>query len=156
MAANNACADISFTEAYDFAMTLEEEGIKFYESLAKSYEGTQTKNEMLFLRDEEEKHRELFKKLLKDTQSGSKKISGELKACVEEEILNPLKEKVKAGKVSKGSDALRLGVEMEKRTISFFEDLREKVGDKADTDVLDKVLEEEKNHLRKLNIILSY
>ena len=65
--------DFNPVEALRIAMYIEEEGARFYRELTNRTEDKQIRNELRFLWDEEEVHRDNFEKLLR-TQNGGDRV----------------------------------------------------------------------------------
>jgi rubrerythrin len=148
--------------AYQLAVALEEKSYQFYDGLAAVIPDTGIRNEILFLRDEEQKHKDYFENLL---QGAAREEKGPPRGAalgapdlplIEREVLQPMQEALKEGAFPGRTEALRLGVRFEQATIRFFRQLRESEADESVRQALDRILEEEDRHLRKLNIILAY
>jgi rubrerythrin len=140
-------------EAYSIAITIEDEGYNFYSKLIENTDDKRVKNELQYLRDEEQKHKELFQNMLKKRGSGMVGCSDEkINTWVEDEVLKPLKDNLPES----GKDALKLGKELEKQVVDFLNEIKEAEDDEENRAALDTVIEEEKKHLKKLNIILAY
>ncbi len=54
------------------------------------------------------------------------------------------------------SEALKLGAQFEEKTIRFFEELKESEDDQSIRDKLNTILEQEREHLRRIRILLAY
>lgn len=156
----NACPaidSIDVSEAYSLAITIEDEGYKFYEALAEKAENVQAKNELKYLRDEEKKHKAMFEKCLKDSGEEFKEDQSSVLHCwADEEIIKPMADALNEEKPTSSSEALRLGVQLEGKTIEFLESLKNAVKDKESLNALKNVIKEEKKHKKRLNIILAY
>ena len=143
-------------EMYQFAVTVEQGGYDFYGKLIDTCENTRVKNELKFLRNEEALHKAFFLGELKKKGKGEVAISPGLKGVLEAEFVRPMDEFYKAKKIARTDEALRFGAQLEQKTIDFYGDLRKQTGDAAFLKDLDAIIEEEKKHKQKLNIILAY
>jgi rubrerythrin len=144
-------------EIFQVAVTIEQGGYDFYSRLIEATDNQRVKNEMKFLRDEERKHRDFFKRqLAQKGVSANHKISRGLEEILEKEFLKPMKELYSSKKITKNVEALRFGVDLEQKTIDFYSALKEQQDDPEFLRDLDVIIEEEKNHKTQLNIILSY
>jgi rubrerythrin len=156
----NACPAIDsldVAEAYSLAITIEDEGYKFYDALAEKAESVQAKNELNYLRDEEKKHKAMFEKCLKDSGEEYKRDESSVLHCwADEEIIKPMADALNANTPATSSEALRLGVQLEGKTIEFLESMKQAVKDKESLDAIKTVIKEEKKHKKRLNIILAY
>lgn len=59
-------------------------------------------------------------------------------------------------KIGNNQEALRFGMTVEQKTIDFYGDLRRQSQDPGFLKDLDAIVEQEKKHKQKLNIILAY
>ena len=144
-------------EMYQFAVTVEQGGYDFYGKLIDTCENTRVKNELKFLRNEEALHKAFFLGELKKKKSkGEVVLSPGLKGVLDAEFVRPMDEFYAAKKIAHTDEALRFGVALEQKTIDFYGDLRKQTGDAAFLKDLDAIIEEEKKHKQKLNIILAY
>jgi rubrerythrin len=83
-------------------------------------------------------------------------ISPALNAVLEAEFLKPLEEFYQSQKISNNQEALRFGMTVEQKTIDFYGDLRRQSRDPGFLKDLDVIVEQEKKHKQKLNLILAY
>jgi rubrerythrin len=143
-------------EMYQFAVTVEQGGYDFYGKLIDTCENTRVKNELKFLRNEEALHKAFFLGELKKKGKGEVALSPGLKGVLDAEFVRPMDEFYAAKKIAHTDEALRFGVALEQKTIDFYGDLRKQTGDAAFLKDLDAIIEEEKKHKQKLNIILAY
>ena len=144
-------------EMYQFAVTVEQGGYDFYGKLIDTCENTRVKNELKVLRNEEALHKAFFLgELKKKKGKGEVALSPGLKGVLDAEFVRPMDEFYAAKKIAHTDEALRFGVALEQKTIDFYGDLRKQTGDAAFLKDLDAIIEEEKKHKQKLNIILAY
>ncbi|TFG61778.1 MAG: hypothetical protein E4H36_09590, partial [Spirochaetales bacterium] len=52
--------NFNIAEAFKLAISVEEEGFKFYDDIVKNTDNVRVKNEIAYLRDEEMKHKAFF------------------------------------------------------------------------------------------------
>ena len=158
---NQKFKEIDMYEALCLAVSIDEERSEYFENLAEATENKRVKNELQFLRDEERKNAEYFSQRL-ENEEGSEAETGScdperlLHQWVEKEIILPFQNARTDGSVSSSLEALRLGADLQRKTIEFYNELllHEK-GDK-EKEELKKVLSREEQNLKKLNIIMSY
>ncbi|MEW5816714.1 MAG: ferritin family protein [Spirochaetota bacterium] len=154
---NKNLQNMDLPDAYSLAVLLEKEGFDFYSKISEEADDVQVQNEVKFLRDEEKKHREIFEKLLKQTGSVKEEKKHSLaETWIEEEILKPVKKSLEEKLPSSGSEALKMGRLMETKSIEFYAALRSQEHDSKKRDTIERVMAEEENHLRKIDIILSF
>ncbi len=141
---------------YRLAVMLEEESYRFYDELLAATPDRGIQNEIRFLRDEEAKHKTFFEDLLRKTGAAGGAPSDVDVKKAEQEFLQPMRQKRDVKALGSRAEALRLGSQFERGAVQFYEQIR-----KGETDAellrgLDDVIDEEKRHLKKLNIILAY
>jgi rubrerythrin len=143
-------------ELFQFAATIEQGGYDFYGRLIQASDNKRVQNELKYLRDEEAQHKAFFLGELKKKGKAEVKLNPDLNVVLEAEFIKPLDEFYKAKKISNNQEALRFGISVEQKTIDFYTDLLKQSTDPAFQKDLDTVIEEEKKHKRKLNLILAY
>ena len=144
-------------DIYRMAITIEQGGFDFYNKIIDASDNQRVKNEIKFLRDEEARHKAFFQKQLTGKgDSGEKKIDPGLQKLLESEFLQPLDDLYKQKKVGSNAEALRFGMDIEQKTVDFYTALKGKQKDASFGKDLDVIIDEERKHKQKLNIILSY
>ena len=141
-------------DVYKIAVVLEDEGFKFYNKIIDAADETRVKNEVKYLRDEEVRHKSLFQKLVKDKSSAMD--DEKLRVFIQKEFIEPTLEYFEGDKVKKASDALRFGAVLEQKSIDFYTEMKKKETDAGVLEGIGKIIEEEKKHMKKIYIILSY
>jgi rubrerythrin len=141
------------SEVLSMAVELERKGIAFYEHLKSRATREDGKRMFQFLADEERQHLETFTRLLEETGETVVDVNGEvsqyLGSIVETGVLSRvLKEEVSVEKMG-FSEALGLGIQVEKESILFYQGFlpfvpREKQG------WVEEVIAEEKRHFLRL------
>ena len=152
---------IDLYEALCLAVSIDEERGSFYEKLAEQTENKQVKNELLFLRDEERKNADYFAQRLEGMEdtvedAGSCDPERLLHKWVEEEIIIPFQKAQETGTPASSLDALKLGVELQKKSIEFYRELILHEQIEQEKEQLNQILASEEQNLKKLNIIMSY
>jgi rubrerythrin len=146
----------SIEELFQFAATIEQGGFDFYGRLIQASDNRRVQNELKFLRDEEAQHKAFFLGELKKKGKAEVTINPTLNAVLESEFIKPLDEFYRTKKLSNNQEALRFGITVEQKTIDFYAALSKQSQDTGFQKDLDTIIEEEKKHKQKLNIILAY
>ena len=145
------------SEIVGFAVRIEENGEFFYKALAGLAETADVRAVFEFLASEERKHMMTFKKLLDSVGEYKPPVEsypGEYelyaKALVDEHIFTKEKAgELMAKRASGEMEGIEIGIGLEKDSIIFYEEMRNYVP-KSEHRVIHKVIDEEKDHLRKL------
>jgi rubrerythrin len=146
-----------FEDIFQIAVDIEQGGYDFYSRVVDASDDPRVRNELKYLRDEEAKHKEFFSKQLKKRGvSPDHKIDQKLQRILEEEFLKPIEGLYASKKITKSDEVLKFGVDLEQKTIDLYSSIKENQIDSALIRSLDQIIEEEKKHKRKLNIILAY
>jgi rubrerythrin len=146
--------NFSIQEAYKIAVVLEDEGFKFYDKIIEAADEVRVKNEIKYLRDEEAKHKAFFQKRV--TESGSAMEDAKLQDFIQKEFIGPTSEQFDGDKIKSATAALRFGQTLEKKSIEFYNGIKEKESNAEIIADLDEIIKEEQSHLRKLVVILAY
>jgi rubrerythrin len=146
----------SIEELFQFAATIEQGGLEFYSRLIQASENKRVNNELSFLRDEEARHRTFFLSELKKKGKTEVALSPALSSALEEQFIRPLEEFYRSQKIGDNVAALRFGMTVEQKTIDFYGDLRRQSRDPGFLKDLDVIVEQEKKHKQKLNLLLAY
>jgi rubrerythrin len=144
----------SIDDAYKIAVVLEEEGYQFYNKIIEATDNARVKNEVKFLRDEEVRHKNFFQKQVKD--KGSARDDEKLRTFIQKEFIDPTAEYFDGDKIAVPSDALRFGAILEQKSIAFYKGMKDQESGEESIAEIDKIIEEEQKHLKKIYIILSY
>lgn len=155
-------AHFSGAEIIEMAIRIEENGVKFYTDAGKASKSGALKKLFKGLTEEEGRHRKVFldlKRLVPDEE-----LSMRLDPCCEEDLsyLYALADsEVFTGKGSRlaqkvrgEKSALNLAIAMEKDSILFYIEMLGMVREK-DRSILEDLINEEKEHLRKLSGLLK-
>jgi rubrerythrin len=146
-------------EVVEMAMRIEENGLEFYTRTANSSKSERLRELFLFLAEEEKKHIKLFEEIGGQLQDD--KLSGVFDPYLEETSMylmaladsrvftNPNEGSRLANEVHEEGEILKTAIDMEKDSILFYYELQRAIRDQ-DKPVLGRLIDEEKNHLKKL------
>jgi len=151
---------MAFLEAadiVDLAMQLEKNGEAFYRAAAKKAASSEVQSLFEDLADQEVKHHAVFSKLREDTRHRVLMSNeewdwyvGYLNATVDSALFKgPDKALAAAEQVADEKEAVRMAISFEKETLLFFYDMRDMVP-APDRSFVDKVVAEDKSHIRRL------
>jgi len=143
-------------EIVELGIHIEENGRDFYSTLARKTHNPQAVAIFEYLAGEEEKHIDTFRKIHAIT------CSYEPKEAYPEEYfayMNSLAsqyvftQKNKGGKIAMGvkdyNEGIDLGIQFEKDSIHFYEEIKKIVPDK-EKELIDQLISEERKHLKQL------
>ena len=141
----------------DLAMQVERSGEAFYRGVAAKSTSPELKSLFTDLADQEVIHHETFSNLRREVQHRSLMSDDEwawyldnLSTVVQSDLFEgPEKALAAAEKATDRNDALRTAIGFEKDTLFFFYDVRDQVM-ATDQPVIDKVVAEERAHIRRL------
>lgn len=138
--------------AYAMAVRIEQHGIDFYRTLSEQAETAWARNDLLGLAKEESNHRDVFRSLL-DAEGFSEppelqadtltRVKGKLFPDVE----TPLKD---------GRAALKAGLSLEEGSIRFYEGLVTRSIDDEARAAVERILEQERAHEKRIRFLLNY
>ena len=147
-------------EIIDMAVRIEENGLKFYTDAIKASESAAIRELFKVLADEEGQHIKTFltlkKSLADDTAGGgfdpyADEASQYLKALADTEVFtSPSGGKKAAVRMHDANDVIEMAIGMEKDSLLFYYELQRMIREK-DRHVLESLIGQEKEHLRKLN-----
>lgn len=143
-------------EIIEIAVQMEESGKVFYEKAISLAEGDKLKEVLTYLAQEEAKHVQDFSKLGESINYSflpNESYPGEyedyVRSLVNSHIfkLTEVEDLIKGIKNNK--DILRIAISFEKDSIVFFQELKN-MGNKAASEVLEKLIDEERGHIKKI------
>lgn len=149
---------IAFTpaELYNIAIAVERRGAAFYDTLARTCGNEAMKQAFLALAAMEHRHIQTFQKLLSEAPktlsegADAEEYASYFQALVDSAIFNDdLATSELVSQADTDIEAIEVGIEAEKDSILFYEQLRDIVTGNAADDIAN-VIREEKAHLRKL------
>jgi rubrerythrin len=144
------------TEIVAIGIEIEKNGRDFYNSLAVRLKNAEAKKVFQFMAGEEAKHMVDFEKILSSVhkyephQSYPQDYFAYLNAIASEYVFTAkakLKERLKI--IESEKDAIEVSLGMEKDSIIFYEEAK-KVLKEAEQQLVDKVIEQEKHHVKML------
>lgn len=149
---------ISFSgsELINIAIGVEGRGIVFYDVMAKSTQNDAAREVFNYLADMEREHIEIFKGMLEEADKfqipadESGQYTAYLRALVDSAVFSDdLVTSEMAAQAESDTAALELAVRAEKDSILFYYEMKEVMPQRAQATV-DKIIAEEKSHLRQL------
>lgn len=146
-------------EVLEMAVKIEENGLKYYTDAAKASRNEKLKEVFKVLANEECDHIRVFSELKKslsdkDYREGFDAYAEEaalyLCAIADTEVFtNPDKGRDLAQQVKDEKDAVKIALDMEKDSLLFYYEILKMVRDR-DRAVVENLIEQEKNHIKKL------
>ena len=150
---------ISFSgsELVDIAIGIERNGITFYDVMARSTKNAVTRDFFQYLADTEREHIKIFQGMLAEADTWqmpalyAQEYDDYLRALVDSSIFSDEKiTSVVATEANNYIQALELAIGAEKDSILFYNEMKEVISQRAKV-MLDKIITEEKSHLKKLS-----
>lgn len=143
-------------ELIDVALGIERNGAAFYESLADSTRGLTAGNIYKYLAAKEREHIEIFQGMLgllgenHLPEDYTEEYDHYLRALVDSSVFTDDQvAREMARKVRNDAEAIQIAIGAEKDSILFYSEIKELVR-RADLDVVGKIIQEERSHLRQL------
>ena len=147
----------SGSELINIAIGIEKNGLAFYQSLVKAEKDVMARGAYKYLADMEEKHLKTFQSMLdtmgeyKPPEIYTEEYDLYLKALVDSAVFTDDKvAREMAEKVTSSAEAMQIALGAEKDSILFYSEMRNLVPER-DRKVVDRIIEEEKSHLRQLS-----
>ena len=147
----------SGSEIVEMGINIEKNGRDFYRELVKSSKSKTAQEVFGLLAREEESHIKTFEGMLSTVKKyePSEAYPGEyfayIKSLASEYVFTKENKGLDIAKSAKGDlEAIQLGIGFEKDSILFYSEMKKFVL-KGEQKIVDRLLEEEKIHLRKLN-----
>lgn len=149
-------------EILDVAVQIEKNGVKFYTDASKAFKNAKIRAIFQDLAHEETMHIKVFSDLVKPLPESAP--YGEYAPYMEEasEYLNALANSEVFTKPEEGSklsltvrsekEAVEYAIQMEKDSLLFYLEMKQMIR-KKDKEIVDKLIEQEKNHLSRLTEI---
>lgn len=151
----------SGAEILEIAIQIEVCGEAFYEAAIPLLRDEKTVETFRFLRDEERVHAALFEKMLGQiTDLAAEWRQDEsyqtyLRALAENRVFpSPDAARAAVDELTDDRAAVRYALGFEKDTVLFFHEIRSAVRER-DQKIVDRLIQEEQNHIRKLNGLLA-
>lgn len=147
----------SGSELVNIAIGIEKSGLAFYQSLVKKEKDVMARGAYKYLAEMEEKHIETFQSMLdavgeyKPPEMYTEEYDLYLKALVDSAVFTDDKvAREMAEKAASSAEAIQIGLGAEKDSILYYSEMRNLVRER-DREVVDRIIEEEKSHLRQLS-----
>ncbi len=139
---------------FDFAIKMEEDGMKLYGKLAEEAHEPELKTIFRLLAAEERKHRDIFKAMKKgEDPSNAESIA--LRNATS--AFRKLVERKDAGEIlRKDPDGYRHSIKAEEEFIRLYENLAKKENNEHVADLLRRIAEEERSHLNIMEHIFEF
>jgi rubrerythrin len=153
--------EIDVHEACCLAVAIDDERSAFYGRLSERTAHESARNELMYLRRDEKRAAEYFaQRILTGASSRGKANScdpeGGLHRWVENEIIAPFQKARSMEGLKSPKEAIRVGLELQKKSIGFFEEILRHEQDAREIEELHAVIAYERDHLRKLQLVSSY
>jgi rubrerythrin len=147
----------SSRELINIAIGIERNGLAFYKSLLKVEKDVMARGAYKYLADMEEQHIKTFQSMLNTIgeyghpETYTEEYDLYLKALVDSAVFTDDKVAREMAENAKSSaEAIQIALGAEKDSILFYYDMRNLVREQ-DREAVDKIIEEEKSHLRQLS-----
>jgi len=152
--------EFSIQEIVEIAIEIEKNGVVFYSTLAESADTERLKELFAFLAKEEESHISRFQEILESV--GGYQISeiyyatqymGYMKALADERVFtSDVAAAEIAAQARSPEKAIDIAIAFEKESVIFLHEMWQLV-DKCDREAIQKLLDEERDHIRRLSAI---
>ncbi|MCM8759465.1 MAG: ferritin family protein [Candidatus Omnitrophica bacterium] len=146
-------------ELFKVAMNIEQQGIEFYQSAFECAVIEKAKDIFEFLKKEEKRHYEVFKKMDMEIErikfrpeELDEEISLYLRSLVDSGIFENLLPKTEWKNLT-DRQALNIGIQVEKTSILFYSGISEITLEPTSKNALDRIIKEEKSHLVALTTL---
>ena len=150
----------TFSKAISLAIKLEEDGIDFYQKGSEKTFHPLGKKMFLSFAEDEKRHLTALKEILANLKFSDfsrffqEKRPREKIKTVFGEIKNEIKEKIAANPDE--LEALKIGMDMESKSVEFYQGALGKTQDSYQKDFFRRLIEEEKEHYQLLQNTYSY
>jgi rubrerythrin len=143
-------------DLFEMAAIVEQGGFDFYARLIARATDPRVKNELKVLRDEEGVHKAWFLDQLRSRGGAPRgSVTPRLQAMLDSEFLEPLDSIFRSGDVSDTDKTISFGSALEQKSIDFYTAL-EGSGGRAQGVNLRKIIAQEEDHKRKLEVIRAF
>ena len=155
----------SAEETLKIAIEIEENGRKFYEGMVPEVDDAKIADVFKDLAKQEVLHKNTFEEMLGEAESVRGKDINSLlyggledsylEALADSKIFNPANENIRAAKeVGSRDELLTVAISLEKDTILYYYEILELAKSTDDQELIKKVIEEEKTHVKRLAQLL--
>ncbi|MFA5039852.1 MAG: ferritin family protein [Candidatus Omnitrophota bacterium] len=148
--------DFSPAQAYKAAVHMEKEGIQFYQDLTRQIKDPDARREVDFLIEQEQEHLKTFENLLEYVKKGAgdEFEEDDIAQYVSSNVFDTTLEKDAMAKMEHRHTALEEAMNMERRSIVFYQACHENSTDPQAKGAFEKIGREEKKHLEKFAELL--
>ena len=146
----------NIADVLEIAVRIERQGADFYNKLSSKMKISQAKDAFSFLAAEEEKHAGVFRQILEEVADYNPRFNypGEYGLVIDgvaSRLLNKIEKEIVSLPAANDNDLLDIGIELEKETILFYQQIKSESKLKREEDkVLQKVIDVERSHWQKL------
>lgn len=145
------------TDVVEAAVRIERGGVDLYLKLYESSASPKARDVFNFLAAEEEKHAGVFRKLLESVADYSPRYNypgeyGQYLEGIASRMADAVKRGAAALDVKNQADAIKVAMELENMSIEFYADVKKQF-EGANAETVQKIINEEKGHLAKLEAI---
>ena len=155
----------SAEETLKIAIEIEENGSQFYEGMIPEVEDTEIEDLFKDLATQEIDHKKTFQEMLGEAkiergQDINSLLYGKLEdsyleALADSKIFNPVNENIQAAKrVDNRDELMAIAIPLEKDTILYYYEILETAASTKDQELIKKIIEEEKTHVKRLASLL--
>jgi rubrerythrin len=152
---------LNVSEVVQFAIYIEQNGYKFYVGTIKKFKEKELVELFQFLADEEFRHEQIFKNLLKraGTFTPPESYPGEYDMYMKDflkthALANDETLKKKMAAVSTPGDAVKMALDFEKDSVVLFTMLKKYI-EAENKPMVEAIIQEELNHILKINNYLQ-
>ncbi|MBI5118408.1 ferritin family protein [Candidatus Poribacteria bacterium] len=145
--------DFDELEAYRIARKIEEDGIYYYSRMKEEMLKPEIRNVIEMLLKDERNHLDLFERRIEELAAKHDVVDeGETLAdIVDSKVMDVLSDSERVADIlCNPQEAIRLGMSVEKRSIAFYGQILQSTQDKTGKATIEELIEQEKEHLRKL------
>ncbi len=149
--------DFDELEAYRIARKMEEDGVYYYSRMKEEALKPQIREVLEMLIKDERKHVSLFERKVEELARKHNVLDEEetLTDIVDSKVMDILKDpKLVADILCNPQEALKLGISVERRSISFYNEILQNTQDKTGRAAINELIGEEQEHLEKLLALL--
>ncbi|WZL80033.1 ferritin family protein [Vallitaleaceae bacterium 9-2] len=142
-------------EVLQLAISMEEEGVKFYEKYATMAD-LELKEILLGMAEDEKEHAKVFKSMYNELNVDASQEDYLFSDQVQEFFASYAKNEGfnrSQAPIDSVRDALKIGAETERVTINYYVNLLEFANDKV-KEVLNRIIKEEEKHLERLEALI--
>lgn len=144
------------SEIFQFAIKIEENGEKYYRTMAQKFDDPEVKDLFSALADEEVKHKAVYEKMVSGIEkyepfeSYPEEYFSYLRAYVDNHIFTPKKLDKEMAQINDAASALKFAIDRELDSILYYEEVKKLVPEK-ERSLIDNIIEEERRHFMKLS-----